>query len=56
MDLRDLIKKIDKIENPETGQKKRIDEGPRGCVHSDTDGIDMRSKNGGNVRWGDLER
>ena len=27
MDLRDLIKKIDKIENPETGQKKRIDEG-----------------------------
>ena len=27
MDLRDLIKKIDSIENPETGQKKRIDEG-----------------------------
>ena len=27
MDLRDLIKKMDSIENPETGQKKRIDEG-----------------------------
>ena len=26
MDLRDLIKKMDSIENPETGQKKRIDE------------------------------
>ena len=27
MDLRDPIKKIDSIENPKTGQKKRIDEG-----------------------------
>ena len=36
MDLRDLIKKIDKIENPETGQKKRIDEGAALSIYGDT--------------------
>ena len=36
MDLRDLIKKIDSIENPETGQKKRIDEGAALSIYGDT--------------------
>tara|TARA_B100000927_G_scaffold44034_1_gene31394 strand:+ start:1139 stop:1597 length:459 start_codon:yes stop_codon:yes gene_type:complete len=36
MDLRDLIKKMDSIENPETGQKKRIDEGAALSIYGDT--------------------
>lgn len=36
MDLRDLIKKIDKIENPATGQKKKIDEGAALSIYGDT--------------------
>ena len=36
MDLRDPIKKIDSIENPETGQKKRIDEGAPLSIYGDT--------------------
>ena len=36
MDLRDLIKKIDSIENPTTGQKKKIDEGAALSIYGDT--------------------